>query len=873
MYGFCTHSLMVMEFIIPTKNPVTASDECWDRILRIVSEICSSLEAMLSDNISVTSHVNQLFFQFLEEKIEKKYHGEAYKAIYIITLSTMDMFNGTMNGMMGMMGMNPMGMHGMGMHGMGGMYGGNFIDVLFRHMMEKGWEGITCAAIFNLYMYLSLDKMKGLFLYINNYLAQNGSTYFEYYSSTIIEKSKTISKDYLLSLLELCKRIALRRIQPIQKKGEDVPEQSTLNRVSVTLNASNKTDLMALGGFLLKIKESSNSFNYTRQSSDKYKTSELYVLPDTIVFGIDALKETNLTAVKAVNLSSDITIKLEQNVNYKLVCETDDRIEILKDIIVKTPEKDKIIKMSSDAFNDLSKTVLKMPKVNCPSFHSECGWSSRPESFYNGAMKEILFYLYYTKNFNLFKQFYKFGNGEGTFWFNKRNYQLLDSCPASKFKESDRMSKLMAQLEIYCDKELIPKTKSDAIDSWISTNHSVFEPVTDMKPCMTLSFESKLMEEDELSLYSRWFLNTILTDYYNQNVDRIGNKISIYQLNIQYKITTEKTDNPAYIEYIAKNGKPEEAKAPEKKEPEKKDAEKNKGSPVPVRANVPVRSNVPAPAYNYSYKPIPEQFIETIVKIPKVKSIHIKSDRKPFEYLYLQRFQKELLESYLSNFKNNKELYEKMGIAYKSGLILSSVPGCGKSSSIVAIATYLNTDIYYLDLGKIMTNHELKLCIDYIKVNSQKGILIFEDIDCMTPIVKRRTTIDGDYDYDAVKHSKLNLQENNDALSLSYLLNVLDGTLSPENIMFIMTTNHKEVLDPALFRPGRIDIDIHIDKCSSYQLEEIYHDLYHRYLSKEIVNRFKEYHFATAEVILHLFHNVYNMDVTEEQLLEKFLIN
>lgn len=46
---------------------------------------------------------------------------------------------------------------------------------------------------------------------------------------------------------------------------------------------------------------------------------------------------------------------------------------------------------------------------------------------------------------------------------------------------------------------------------------------------------------------------------------------------------------------------------------------------------------------------------------------------------------------------------------------------------------------------------------------------------------------------------------NPDALSLSGLLNVLDGVVDTPGRMVIMTTNHPEMLDPALVRPGRVD--------------------------------------------------------------------
>lgn len=45
-------------------------------------------------------------------------------------------------------------------------------------------------------------------------------------------------------------------------------------------------------------------------------------------------------------------------------------------------------------------------------------------------------------------------------------------------------------------------------------------------------------------------------------------------------------------------------------------------------------------------------------------------------------------------------------------------------------------------------------------------------------------------------------------LSYSGLLNALDGVTSSDAQLVFMTTNHKQMLDPALIRPGRVDIQV-----------------------------------------------------------------
>ncbi|KAJ3200933.1 mitochondrial chaperone [Entophlyctis luteolus] len=58
--------------------------------------------------------------------------------------------------------------------------------------------------------------------------------------------------------------------------------------------------------------------------------------------------------------------------------------------------------------------------------------------------------------------------------------------------------------------------------------------------------------------------------------------------------------------------------------------------------------------------------------------------------------------------------------------------------------------------------------------------------------------------------------------TLSMLLNCLDGHMMEENVIVIMTTNHPEVLDPALIRPGRIDLHLSLGYCTHYQLDRMY---------------------------------------------------
>lgn len=59
-------------------------------------------------------------------------------------------------------------------------------------------------------------------------------------------------------------------------------------------------------------------------------------------------------------------------------------------------------------------------------------------------------------------------------------------------------------------------------------------------------------------------------------------------------------------------------------------------------------------------------------------------------------------------------------------------------------------------------------------------------------------------------------------VTFSGLLNAMDGVTSSEERIVFMTTNHLNRLDPALIRPGRVDIKIKIDNVTEYQIKQLF---------------------------------------------------
>ena len=261
----------------------------------------------------------------------------------------------------------------------------------------------------------------------------------------------------------------------------------------------------------------------------------------------------------------------------------------------------------------------------------------------------------------------------------------------------------------------------------------------------------------------------------------------------------------------------------------------------------------------------PEEYIDIYDCNSQIICEEIRNYSKPLNTLYLRKEDENILLSTLNNYKSN-DIFEEFGIPKKLGILLHGVPGTGKTSTILAIGTYLNLDIYYLSLKGIQTNKDLKLLFDKIsKENIKRGMIILEDIDAMTDIVKRRS--------ETKELSISSLLENDEKLTLEYMLNILDGTLCNENNIFVITTNHKEVLDPALYRKGRIDIDIEFKKCDYYQIKKIFYKIFKRNLDIKVLENIKIDEYTPAEIIFRCLECYYQKDsLSDNEILDKFLI-
>ncbi|KAH9619604.1 hypothetical protein KSS87_012007 [Heliosperma pusillum] len=180
-----------------------------------------------------------------------------------------------------------------------------------------------------------------------------------------------------------------------------------------------------------------------------------------------------------------------------------------------------------------------------------------------------------------------------------------------------------------------------------------------------------------------------------------------------------------------------------------------------------------------------------------------------FDNLALEPELKHAIISDLDKFIKRKEFYNRVGRAWKRGYLLYGPPGTGKSSLVAAMANYLKFDIYDLQLGGVQDDAALRRLM---LSTQKKSIVVIEDIDCAVGLSRPYSRDCDGCDSDANFDKESEYRNNPSTLSLSGLLNVIDGLWSScgEEKIIIFTTNQKERLDPALLRPGRMDMHIHM---------------------------------------------------------------
>ena len=185
------------------------------------------------------------------------------------------------------------------------------------------------------------------------------------------------------------------------------------------------------------------------------------------------------------------------------------------------------------------------------------------------------------------------------------------------------------------------------------------------------------------------------------------------------------------------------------------------------------------------------------------------------ESVILTSGEKERLLDDLRKFRNSRQRYRDLGVPYHRGYLFYGPPGTGKTSLVSAVAQRFGMSIYAINLAHF-NDRSLVSAMNDVDENS---VILFEDIDCMKSGDARAhaTSPEG-----ATQAKASGAKEDRSGVTLSGLLNALDGFSAPDNVLFVMTSNQIEALDTALLRPGRIDYRLFLGPATEEQKVELY---------------------------------------------------
>ncbi|KAJ2519760.1 Complex III assembly protein translocase and chaperone [Coemansia sp. RSA 1939] len=159
----------------------------------------------------------------------------------------------------------------------------------------------------------------------------------------------------------------------------------------------------------------------------------------------------------------------------------------------------------------------------------------------------------------------------------------------------------------------------------------------------------------------------------------------------------------------------------------------------------------------------------------------------------------------VKDFTSNGKWYDDRGIPYRRGYLLYGPPGSGKTSFIQALAGELGYNICILNLSERgLTDDRLN---HLLTVAPERSLVLLEDIDAAFSRTRQHS------EHAAYQQSMV---------TFSGLLNALDGVASSDERIIFMTTNHIERLDPALIRPGRVDVKVFLGNATAYQTRRMF---------------------------------------------------
>lgn len=223
--------------------------------------------------------------------------------------------------------------------------------------------------------------------------------------------------------------------------------------------------------------------------------------------------------------------------------------------------------------------------------------------------------------------------------------------------------------------------------------------------------------------------------------------------------------------------------------------------------------------------------------------------------VYLPHEQKKEIVDTINEFFSNKDYYKKHGVTHNLKILLYGPPGTGKDSIAKMIASEWNRNIYYVSGGKEGRWIPKAIIDDSDSVNYP--LFLISDID-KYPFVINEPDIDMSKDgakEEAIRYKQI----------YGEMLNALDGILSGEDRIIIMTTNHIEKFGDAFQRPGRINLKMEIGYVVPEVFRKYTYDNYGVVLPEDIKLK------SNKLVIAEMQKDIMFMKLTADEFIKKYV--
>jgi AAA+ superfamily predicted ATPase len=171
--------------------------------------------------------------------------------------------------------------------------------------------------------------------------------------------------------------------------------------------------------------------------------------------------------------------------------------------------------------------------------------------------------------------------------------------------------------------------------------------------------------------------------------------------------------------------------------------------------------------------------------------------------VFLKQGELDKILTTVKKFLSSKDIYAKCHMPYKLNILLHGLPGSGKTSIIAAVATEFKLDVLTIPFSSSLNDESLCSALNKTRMYNC-SIVVLEDVDCLFELSRKQ----GD--------------TQRTGLTLSGLLNCMDGMLRTSGLIMFLTANLTDAIDAAVLRSARVDLSLHFTHADEFQTKSCF---------------------------------------------------